>query len=74
LKVPLSLFLRNQQAEYAVAALQAKDIIVENDGRMRAYPLFAYDPVRNVETFYIEFDPCCDHRSEKYLDGVEEYI
>lgn len=74
LKVPLSSFLRNQQAEYALAALQAKDVIVEDDGHMRAYPLFAYDPVRNVETFYIEFDPGCDHRSGKHLDGVEEYI
>ena len=74
LKVPLSSFLRNQQTEYAVAALQAKDVIVENDGRMRAYPLFSYDPVRNVEMFYIEFDPCCDHHSKKHLDGVEEYI
>ncbi|KNZ41074.1 helix-turn-helix domain-containing protein [Acetobacterium bakii] len=74
LKVPLSSFLRNKQAEYAVATLQAKDVIVEDNGRMRAYSLFAYDPVRNVETFYIEFDPGCNHCSEKHLDGVEEYI
>ncbi len=41
---------------------------------MRAYPLFPYDPVRNVEVFYIEFDPQCSHRSDKHNDGVEEYL
>jgi len=74
LKVPFSSLLPDQQAEYAVATMQAKDVVIEDNGRMRAYPLFAYDPVRNVETFYIEFDPGCDHRSEKHPDGVEEYI
>lgn len=74
LKVPFSSFLQDQQAEYAVVDLQEKNVVVEDDGRMRAYPLFAYDPVRNMETFYIEFDSCCNHCSEKHLDGVEEYI
>ncbi len=41
---------------------------------MRAYPLFTYDPVRSVETFYIEFDPGCRHSSDKHNDGVEEHI
>jgi len=37
-------------------------------------PLFTYDPVRNVETFYIEFAPGCRHSSEKHNDDVEEHI
>ena len=41
---------------------------------MGAYPLFTYDPVRSVETFYIEFDPECRHSSDKHDDGVEEHI
>ncbi len=41
---------------------------------MRAYPLFTYDPIRNVEIFYIEFDSKCCHTSDKHNDGVEEYI
>lgn len=41
---------------------------------MRAYPLFSYDPIRNVEIFYIEFDTGCRHASDKHNDGVEEYI
>jgi transcriptional regulator with XRE-family HTH domain len=74
LRIPLSLLLRDQQSEYAIAAVQTKDVVIEDNGRMRAYPLFAYDPVRNAETFYIELDPGCNHHSEKHLDGVEEYI
>lgn len=74
LKVPLSSFLEDQEVEYSLVDRQAKDAIIEDNGRMRAYPLFSYDPIRNVEIFYIEFDQGCHHSSEKHLDGIEEYI
>ena len=41
---------------------------------MRAFPIFPYDPIRNMEMFFIEFDPECQHDSDKHNDGVEEYI
>lgn len=74
LKVPLSSFLEEQQAEFLIADVKEKDMISEDDGRMRAYPMFSYDPIRNMETFYIEFDEGCCHMSEKHNSGVEEYI
>ena len=74
LKTPLSVFLREQQAEYTVADIAQKEVISEDGGRMRAYPLFTYDPLRNVEIFYIEFDEGCCHESERHNDGVEEYL
>lgn len=74
LKAPLSLFLEEQQPEYSVVNLKNEEIISEDCGRMRAYPLFAYDPIRNVEIFYIEFDAGCRHASDKHNSGVEEYI
>ena len=49
-------------------------MVLGDSGKMRAYPLFTYDPVRSVETFYIEFDPECRHSSDKHDDGVEEHI
>lgn len=74
LKVPLSSFLEEPQPEYSIVAPSPDESISENDGRMRAYPLFPYDPIRNVEIFSIEFDSGCSHTSEKHNDGVEEYI
>lgn len=41
---------------------------------MRAYPVFPFDPIRNVEIFFIAFDAGCSHFSERHNDGVEEYI
>lgn len=41
---------------------------------MRAFPVFPYDPIRNMEMFFIEFDSKCQHASDKHNDGVEEYI
>jgi transcriptional regulator with XRE-family HTH domain len=74
LKTPLSFFLEGQQAEYTIVSPDQANVILGDNGKMRAYPLFTYDPVRSVETFYIEFDPDCRHSSDKHNDGVEEHI
>ncbi len=74
LKTPLSFFLEEQQAEYTIASPDQANVILGDSGKMRAYPLFTYDPVRSVETFYIEFDPGSRHSSDKHNDGVEEHI
>lgn len=74
LKIPLSFFCRQPETEYTVAWLSEKEMITEEDGGMRAYPLFPFDPVRNVEVFYIEFDAGVQHDSVSHVEGVEEYI
>jgi len=74
LKTPFSYFLKGQQAEYTIAGPDQANVILGDGGKMRAYPLFTYDPVRSVETFYIEFDSGCRHSSDKHNDGVEEHI
>ena len=74
LKIPLSFFCRQPETEYTVAGLSEKEMITEEDGGMRAYPLFPFDPARNVEVFYIEFDAGVQHDSVPHVEGVEEYI
>ncbi len=75
LKTPFSYFLERRQAEYAIVSPDQTNVILGDGGKMRAYPLFTYDPAgRNVETFYIEFDPDCRHSSDRHNDGVEEHI
>lgn len=74
LKIPLSFWCRQQEAEYAVARPVDGDSVTEENGGMRAYPLFPFDPVRNVEVFYIMFDAGIRHDSLPHVEGVEEYI
>lgn len=74
LKMPLSAFWEEAQTEYSVTGPDGANVILGDGGKMRAYPLFTYDPVRSVETFYIEFDPGCRHASDRHSDGVEEHI
>lgn len=74
LKIPISSFLEEPQPEYTVVDLKHADIISEDCGRMRAYSLFPYDPIRSVEIFRIDFDAGCRHKSDKHNEGVEEYI
>ena len=49
-------------------------MITEEDGGMRAYPLFPFDPVRNVEVFYMELESGVKHISEPHARGLEEYV
>ncbi len=74
LKIPLSFFCRQMETEYTVAGLSEKEMITEEDGGMRAYPLFPFDPARNLEVFYIEFDAGVTHDSLPHVVGAEEYI
>lgn len=74
MKIPFSFFLQEQEAEYTVVDLQEHNMIMEENGSMRAYTLFSFDPVRGFEVFYIEFDVGCRPYSDRHNDGVEEYI
>lgn len=74
LKIPFSAFLQEQEAEYDVVDLNGQNQILEENGAMKAYPLFAFDPIRGFEMFYIEFEAGCEHHSSKHNDGVEEYV
>lgn len=74
LQIPLSFFCRQQKAEYMVAGPDEENMIVEENGGMRAYPLFPFDPAGNMEVFYLEFDPGVRHSSMPHVTDVEEYV
>ncbi|MDN5351994.1 MAG: family transcriptional regulator, regulator of sulfur utilization [Clostridiales bacterium] len=74
LKVPLSQFLSEPGTVYEIIRFNAEKAFSEPVDKMRAYALFPFDPIRNLETFFIEFDPGCQRLSEAHMAGVEEYI
>lgn len=74
LKVPLSYLLQEQKKEFEVVDLEDSEPVLACGQAMRAYPVFPFDPTRNMEIFYIEFAAGCEHLSIGHLDGVEEYI
>ncbi len=74
LKVPFSSFLGSAPASYQVSRPDQETMIAEEEGRMRAWPLFEYDPNSSMETFMIEFDPGCIRASEPHQSGVREDV
>lgn len=36
--------------------------------------MFPFDPVRNVEVFYVEFDIGVKHNSMPHVEGVEKFV
>ncbi len=74
LRIPISSFLREEEAEFTVADVQMDSLLEEENGRMRVSALFPYDPLRNTEIFYMELDGGCAHESDKHMEGTEEYL
>lgn len=74
LKVPLSSFLRDRESELSVARPSESAMITEENGAMRAYTLFTFDPLHNLEAFYIEFDAGCTHRSDGHCENIAETV
>ena len=74
LKVPLSSFLQEEKTKYSVVTISKQNEISAEEDAMRACTLFPYDPIRNFEAFYIEFDAGCIHTSDKHNDNVEETV
>jgi len=74
MKIPFSSFLQEQGVGYTVVDLQERDVLIEENGAMKVYTIFAFDTIRSCEAFYIEFESGCEHMSDKHNDGVEEYI
>ncbi|MCM1061923.1 MAG: XRE family transcriptional regulator [Eubacterium sp.] len=74
MKVPFSYFLKEQNAEYTVVDFKEQNAVIKENGAMKAYTAFPFDPARGFEAFYIEFDAGCEHYSDKHNDGVEEYV
>lgn len=74
LKLPLSTLLREQKGAFSAVSPLKNEMISEENGAMRAYTLFPFDPLRNFEAFYIEFDAECAHCSDGHCDNVEETV
>ena len=74
LKVSFSLFIDENQDDLKV--IDQNDIrpIIEDNNRMRLYPIFPFDANKGFEVFTIELEPDCNHISTPHNDGVEEYI
>lgn len=74
LKIPLSSFFQQGKNSYTVIDWREQPVVPEEDGAMRAYLLFPFDPVVSSEGFYIEFDAGCRHASDRHEEGVEELV
>lgn len=74
LKVSFSLFIDENKDELKI--IDKKDIspIIEDNNKMRLYPIFPFDANKGFEIFTIELEPGCNHVSTPHNEGVEEYI
>lgn len=74
LKVSFSSFIDESQGDLKIISQKDIDPIIEDNSKMKLYPIFPFDANKGFEVFTIELEPNCNHVSTQHNDGVEEYI
>ncbi len=74
LKVSFSFFIDENQDDLKVIYQNDISPIIEDNNRMKLYPIFPFDANKGFEIFTIELEVGCKHTSTPHNDGVEEYI
>lgn len=74
LKISFSLFIDENQEDLKVIDQNDISPIIEDNNRMKLYPIFPFDANKGFEIFTIELEPDCNHISTPHNEGVEEYI
>ncbi|MBW6410657.1 helix-turn-helix domain-containing protein [Clostridium weizhouense] len=74
LKVSFSLFINEEKDDLKVIHQNDITPILEDDKRMKLYPIFPFAADKGFEIFTIELELGCNHTSTSHNDGVEEYI
>lgn len=74
LKVSFSVFIDEKQDDLQVIYQNDISPIIEDNNRMKLYPIFPFDVNKGFEIFTIELEPDCNHISNPHNVGVEEYI
>lgn len=74
LKVSFSFFIDENQDDLKVVNQDEINPIIEDDDKMRLFPIFPFDANKGFEIFTIELEPECNHISTPHNNGIEEYI
>ncbi|EKQ58246.1 MULTISPECIES: helix-turn-helix domain-containing protein [unclassified Clostridium] len=74
LKVSFSFFIDEEHDELLIINQKEITPVVEDNNKMKLYPIFPFDANKGFEIFTIELEPGCNHTSTPHNNGVEEYI
>lgn len=73
-KISFTSLLGENSEECEVVKKEDIEPIIEEDGDMRLYSLFPFEPQSRFELFLIELYPNCEHISATHDNVQEEYV
>lgn len=74
LKISFTALLYRPQTEIEIIKKEDVQPLIEDNGKLRNYPLYPFDETRRFETYFIELDPGCYLSSDAHLQGSQEFI
>lgn len=74
LKIPLSTLLADEKTSYCLVQSKEEPDAVEENGLMKVYTLFPFDPIKGCEMFLVKLEAGCSHDSNPHAENVEEIV
>jgi transcriptional regulator with XRE-family HTH domain len=74
LKISFSSLVTRAQDDSEIVARSGVEPLVEDNGRVRNYPVFPFDAERGFETYAVEFDRGGYLQAEPHIAGSQEFI
>ena len=73
-KVSFTRFMHELESDVEVVKKSDDMCLLEDEGRVKCYPLFSFDTDRRFETFYVEIDEGGVVNADGHNSGAQEFI
>lgn len=74
LRVSLSSLLSFAEDDHGVVPILDLPAVTTDDGKMKLYDVFSFNPISGFEYFYITLEPGASHASQAHDNASGEYI
>lgn len=74
LKISFTELMNKPEAESEVVDIAEIEPLLEDNGRYRNYPLFAFEEDRRFEVYYLELDAGSTLGADAHPEGTQEFI
>lgn len=74
LKISFTQLMSRPEADIEIVEKSAIEPLVEDDGKVRNFPVFPFDSTRRFEMYFLELDAGGHLEAEPHPDGTQEFL
>lgn len=74
LRISFTSLLTRPERDFETVKIADLQILAEDEGHYRMYPLFPFDESRNFEIYMLEIDPGAFMQADAHPEGTQEFV